>query len=530
MSKKTIVAILFTGILVLLASCGGGDSSSAVTPTNTKTIDASGLTETGQTFPANGSTEFTITGMSDEKLVFARVSLANAKSAKDGSGNSNNKIIKSNTGEYIINPNATGDFSFYGSHTGLGDETQTIQIAVVKISPNKPGMIGSSLTLSDREGIGPYFIENNKGIPAYLLVEKALFFDLSNIDRSQLSKVVLIRDLKFSDGQPKENPLNDTTGISNNIDHYGFVFTDQNGKSEIRNSGVMNFSTTISGLNGVTNKNTLDKVLVYASYAANKKNGSGITLYLVPLNTITELNGTATIDSEHAAVGIELSDYDSEKTYALKLTGYKPYNLIENISLSKTDLDFRDYAGNKMLEGFPISYEKYDDNFYYYLGKLSNNMYLGIHMENEMESGNYTVQLIEAPSFPFEYITEKKKTVILKLAQGETLIPTLDTSVDNTISYTISYSDYSDGKSGELSLLLTGFKENSSYNYTVEFFDSSDKAYSGNRMTAIVSHNSTDGNKSGRINTSRGETAIPVRLKCNKLKEPAYVKITFTDL
>ena len=517
MSKKTIVAILFTGILILLASCGGGDSSSAVTPVSSKTVDVSTMTGTStEWFPANASTKVSLTNIPDDELLVVKVSPVSDKGISSTAKASDSRLLPSEAGDSIVTSDDNKDCNFSGSEAGFGSSTQMMQIKKIPVIKHTTDSDSGSYELfvvdANGKSNGKVYISNSQ-CGEYYVDEKAMYFDLSEM--TSLSKCVLSRNFQYYDGNLAEDPHYE--GLHNTRDTYGLILEDANGNPYIKNSGVMDLSS-------------LSSVMVYAGFASNVIMGSGMTVSLTPVSAIKGLGdeNKITVSNNNAAIGIELSSYPEGTKYALVISNFRPYNHVDNFSLRNTSTEIRDYAGNKLRGGFPLSYLESENSLTYYIGELTGNAYIDIHKQND---GNYDAKLITVDDETYNTFTKAKKNTVYLVVTSET-----DTTVygESELALKKTYNSLSsDNKSGEIIYNLSGFTANRKIHYTVTFqhWNGSswvDTDYNSAKISCTVYYAST-GNRLMENDVDTSDGSFPIRMQYRKIEGPVRAKIVFSD-
>ncbi|MDD5972371.1 MAG: hypothetical protein PUC01_01520 [Spirochaetales bacterium] len=429
------------------------------------------------------------------------------------------------TGKKIIRTE-DGVASFSGLDAGVtGTTTFKIERLKVQKVETLDDFMNTDLGVFDYNGKanGKIYIPNSK-CGNYYVDEKVLSFNVNQI-LNQLkdipgfnensAKVVITRNFRYYDSSKAENN-------GENFDHntrstYGFLIKEK-GEYKVVSEGVFN-------LNDIGNR-----VNLYAGFASNVIMGSGMSLKILPVTTLS-LNIEKNVVTKNAVFGFENLEKDK---YVLCLNNLGS-NSIGDFSLQDTVTEIKRYDGSSLPNGLMLSYNNKSEKYYYFLGELSGNVYVNNMARNENVNNNggtyYTAKLIKYDDIPDEIknssIYEYKDVIRIGVLNSLS-----SNNLESGAWENILLSGGEKYNSGNISFIMTNVPPGKKCSVQFKkYVDGSWKTvYDSSKYSCIIGNTST-GNKLLEFNldTTNGNCNVSFRFNGLDTNDNIVAEIKFSD-
>lgn len=528
MNKALLVFCL--AVCFVFSSCSG-EGGENILPVTEKSFSSLDVSDKSEWFPVDKDTLISISDVKDDELFVISAVPVSSSSARTvvgkalSLGGRAGGLNRSQTGKTLIRTN-DGKAEFTGSNLGVSN---TPQMARIERLPVKK--IDGVAQFNDMEigvfdyngkGNGKVFIPGSQ-CGGYYIDEKVLNVDVDRIRQELiesginpdvfLKRCVITRKFIYRTSSMVEDP--NYTGVHNTRDSYGFLLK-ENGNYVVKNEGVFDFSQ----MKG--------KVSLYAGFASNVIMGSGMELKISCLRVLEPSKKTS-IDDGDAAFGLE--NLDGE--YVLKISSLGE-NKISAFTLCNTSTELRKYDGQMLPRGFMASYEDSDSDYYYYIGKVSGDVYIDNHSRDNVQKNStghyYDIELLNAEDScvkdKIKFADARKKVVFEVGIEGES---TFEIS-DDTILYRRIGTEQS-SRTGSLSFLMSNAGQKLNYRVSFEKWDWPTKKwtarkYDDSSLRCIINYAST-GNKllENSVNTANGQ--CPIEFIYMNINEPVRAVVEF---
>lgn len=429
------------------------------------------------------------------------------------------------TGKKIIRTE-DGVASFSGLDAGVtGTTTFKIERLKVQKVETLDDFMNTDLGVFDYNGKanGKIYIPNSK-YGNYYVDEKVLSFNVNQI-RNQLknitgfnensAKVVITRNFRYYDPSKAEN--NGDKVNHNTRDTYGFLIKEKD-EYKVVSEGVFN-------LNDIGNR-----VNLYAGFASNVIMGSGMTLKILPVTTLS-LNNEINVVTKDAVLGFENLEKDK---YVLCIKNLGS-NSINAFSLQDTVTEIKRYDGTSLPNGLMLSYNNNSAEYYYYLGELSGNVYVNNMARNENVNNNggtyYTAKLIkydEVPSNIKDFSTFEYKDAIR--------IGVLNSLPSNNLGSgaweNILLSGGKKYLSGNISFIMTNVPPGKKCSVQFKKYDNGSwkTVYDSSKYSCIIGNTSTGNNLlEFNLDTTNGKCNVSFRFNGLEISDNIVAEIRFSD-
>lgn len=477
-------------------------------------IDASSFSSnSGWMFVSSGSS-FYISNIEDNEFLVLRTD----DSCRTEESVSKRNLVSNGLGGFIILPDDNGSCRF--SLEDIGFTGSSISICLVKMpvvevdSSNCSSMRSIKVVDANSKDNGKYYIPDSK-CDYYYVDEKILNIDLSDIRLNypsvDLSRCVISRISQYYDHNLAEDQGD--VGIHNTRETYGILFADQNGNIRIVNNGIIDLTG-------------LDSIRIYEGFASNIIAGSGISIVVLPVTEVTEEEAISV--SEEDSIFL-IKDVPRGK-YALEISDFGNLEP-DNFLLNTTAAEIRTVSGNSCQSGFTLNYMSGEDSFLYYLGEVTESIYVDNHMRNLMDNQefDFKVRLVRLSDDVISTLTTPwQRRLILEGAIGSVGGDSLTTE-DGTITYRRVFTDDSSLKYGQLSCVLTGF-ESRSVSFKVNFqhwdYDANqwvDSNLNEATLSYVINYISSNGPGEKTVSTSKGTLVVRLQYRNTHNLERAVI-------